>query len=1103
MSQTVITQAFEALKAQEAANHGVVTLDEFVFATVPNLNITDPISRTETLPPAAQIVHRQAVSKTGMVNSNAVVYSVVLGADVGDFEFNWVGLLNKASGAVAMIVHAPSQKKIKTASGQQGNVLTRSFLMEYNGASTQTNITTPADTWQIDFTARLNGVDERIRLENIDAYGPASFLKDGFMVSGAGGNYQVKKGSAYIEGLRADLLFDQSVAVASRPSKIWLDVCWRGTLTSVWATATKITVADTLANYVTGDEHHFVFAIADILADGTVVDLRQAGTIAQLVGLSVKPNTVPYFDKDKILSQTEINDFSRNLLTAPDAESVLKKLGLEGADTLRSEIEDPDGAEKFPDMQVARWRDVGDVRGWGVKGNGADETDLIQKALQESFRVIIPEGMFIITKALAIPKFTLLSGVDKQTSIIKMKDGVDQVHHCIVSDNAISLDARIVNDANVDAMIGGYVDGITIQNLTIDANVYNRPKSYSDREQGSAVELHAVRNAILDNLIVKNGAQHCINVRAGTGSYNKGYDYKAKYPSQNVRISDCETFDQLYDDGITTHDSEYIWIERCSVYMPRNSSNTTISANSNGIEVDDGSRYVWVTDCYSNGGFGGYQAKGHTNTPPAHHVWFRNCVAENNHMAWVISAVDSPTTDLNSLYATCHHIYLDGCTIKNCYVMSNVTSWNTEAHYIQFYNARHVYINNLQVEGKTVDMPNMGAVQKVWFRAREYNSYIFMDNTSLTNVDARAVDGSPLFTLESNISDLTINGLTVDRFTKGAVLYTNATGLNFFIDNVSLLEGSPSYPVLRINGVGGGTLRLGKVKGSGFSVPFQSSSIAADVINSQDYAVINDGASNTFHDVSAATDVAGLGSLVTGVMGIGSQHVVKVGVNKYPVGSIFTQVQSGKIDDSTAAGRMRIAVRAPGSTTPTGVMNISKASLQPAVDNVTSGGTGGLRFSQFFAGNSTVGTSDATRKRGLRDPSLAEIAAFAVISRLPSVWQWIAKFESEGDAARLHSGPTVQACISIMEEYGLQWSDYSCFCYDEWGDTPATYVIQPAIYDQGGNTIRDEQWVVDEPEKKAGSVYSLRKEELLWWCLRAQVSQLDCIAERIEALESR
>lgn len=328
MSQTVITQAFEELKAQEAANGGVVTLDEFVFASVPNLNITDPIDRAEGLPPASQIVHRQVVSKTGMVNSNAVVYSVVLGADVGDFEFNWVGLLNKASGVVAMIVHAPSQKKIKTASGQQGNVLTRSFLMEYNGASQQTQIITPADTWQIDFTARLNGVDERIRQENIDVYGAASFLNDGFLVSGANGNYLVKKGVAYIEGLRAELLFDQSMAVAARPSKIWVDVCWQGTLTSVWKPATKLTVAETLTDYLDGDEQHYVFAVADILVDGSVVDLRQTTPFAEMAGMSATPDTVLYFDKNKKLNKSPLSDFVRETLGIADAPGVVEKLEL-------------------------------------------------------------------------------------------------------------------------------------------------------------------------------------------------------------------------------------------------------------------------------------------------------------------------------------------------------------------------------------------------------------------------------------------------------------------------------------------------------------------------------------------------------------------------------------------------------------------------------------------------------------------------------------------------------------------------------------------------------------------------------------------------------
>jgi hypothetical protein len=176
MSQTVITTVFEQWKARQAASNEPVLLDEFVFANVPGLDPSLPVNRAEQLPDARYIVHRQPVTRTGVVNANRVVYSVVLGADTGDFDFNWIGLTNKASGTLAMVVHAPVQQKLKTRAGQQGNVLTRSFLMEYNGAATQTEIRTPAETWQIDFTARLSGVDERQRVENVDVYGQAAFL---------------------------------------------------------------------------------------------------------------------------------------------------------------------------------------------------------------------------------------------------------------------------------------------------------------------------------------------------------------------------------------------------------------------------------------------------------------------------------------------------------------------------------------------------------------------------------------------------------------------------------------------------------------------------------------------------------------------------------------------------------------------------------------------------------------------------------------------------------------------------------------------------------------------------------------------------------------
>ncbi|ECO4979286.1 phage tail protein [Salmonella enterica subsp. enterica serovar Gaminara] len=279
MSQTTITLAFEQWKAQQGATGEPVLLDEFVFANVPGLDPDQPVDRNETLPPAEQIVHRQAVSRKGVVNDNAVVHSVVLGADVGDFSFNWIGLINKASGTLAMIVHAPLQQKLKTAEGQQGNVLTRSFLMEYNGAQAETGINTPAETWQIDFTARMAGMDERQRLENIDIFGAAAFFGDGWLVGKSGNQFYVTKGTGYVAGLRTTLAENLNITVTTRPVKVWLDVCWTGTLTSVWGVQSRITVADNLADYVQNGVQHYVFAVAGIDENGNITDLRPKGSL--------------------------------------------------------------------------------------------------------------------------------------------------------------------------------------------------------------------------------------------------------------------------------------------------------------------------------------------------------------------------------------------------------------------------------------------------------------------------------------------------------------------------------------------------------------------------------------------------------------------------------------------------------------------------------------------------------------------------------------------------------------------------------------------------------------------------------------------------------
>lgn len=275
---SVITTDFERWKAQEAALGKPVALNEFVFANVPGLDPSKDISRDEKLPPAGQIVHRQAVNKAGLASENAVAYSVTLGTDVGDFVFNWIGLVNKESGTLAMITHAPEQRKIKTVDGVQGNVLTRSFLLEFNGAAKETQITTSAETWQIDFTARLAGMDEIRRLANRDIYGAAAFFGDGFLVTKAAEQYRVTPGAAYIEGLRGTL---EEITTFNnlRDTKIYADFTFQGNLVSKWQTFVKVTTAKTLANYQdAAGFQHYVAVIAEIDKNGNITDKRVKGT---------------------------------------------------------------------------------------------------------------------------------------------------------------------------------------------------------------------------------------------------------------------------------------------------------------------------------------------------------------------------------------------------------------------------------------------------------------------------------------------------------------------------------------------------------------------------------------------------------------------------------------------------------------------------------------------------------------------------------------------------------------------------------------------------------------------------------------------------------
>ncbi|EGF0850612.1 phage tail protein [Salmonella enterica] len=277
MTQSVITSAFDRLKAQEAAGGKRIIIDRFVFADIPGQSPDATPSADEAMPAADRIVHTQDVDKNGMVNENTVAYSVVLPESAGDFTFNWMGLVSSATNTLCMVVCLRPQQKIKTVSGVQGNVLVYSEIMEYAGAAAMTGITTPVSTWQIDFTARLHGMDEDTRRAALDIYGPGLFFDDAFKLTAkATGQATFAPGIAYLRGLRTELDREGTLTFLTGTAQtVYLDAALTGTLTGenrvTFSMTSKVT-----ADYTDSQGFaHYVEPVATISASGDITDIRK------------------------------------------------------------------------------------------------------------------------------------------------------------------------------------------------------------------------------------------------------------------------------------------------------------------------------------------------------------------------------------------------------------------------------------------------------------------------------------------------------------------------------------------------------------------------------------------------------------------------------------------------------------------------------------------------------------------------------------------------------------------------------------------------------------------------------------------------------------
>lgn len=269
-----LTRAGEAQITNKQAFGGHVKITHFVFAHIPNLG-DEPTDREEQLPAAEQVVYTRPYLKVAYVNDNQVVYSVVLDATVGDFDFNWIGLVDDENVLIATAYITTIEKR-KTKGNKRGNTISRNFLLKYTGIQKVTAATVPAETWQLDFTERFLGVDERERHSNFDLYDHASFLGEAWSVVEQGGQYLVLPGVGYLGGIRIQNRESETLLADTLPTSVWLeaslqgDIADRKPVTSLRLQRGALDAAAQDANGVT----YYRTKLADISADGVITDAR-------------------------------------------------------------------------------------------------------------------------------------------------------------------------------------------------------------------------------------------------------------------------------------------------------------------------------------------------------------------------------------------------------------------------------------------------------------------------------------------------------------------------------------------------------------------------------------------------------------------------------------------------------------------------------------------------------------------------------------------------------------------------------------------------------------------------------------------------------------
>jgi hypothetical protein len=259
------------------------------------------------------------------------------------------------------------------------------------------------------------------------------------------------------------------------------------------------------------------------------------------------------------------------------------------------------------------------IEDYGGVGDGkTDNTAAFKRALGKGFvKVTVPEGIFLTT-GIVLPSWTYLIGAGKGKTTIKLHSTAPKGtrlitnahhwkgnHHLIVQGMTLDWNVERLGDVKKTSTWGNHSSCLTYANVTY----------------GWVKDVEAI-----------NPGLHCFDITSTLYNY-AGDGFRAQGGSKYVWLDGLTGYG-FGDDGITTHHSDYIFISNSHMCDPSGRAHQKGFSNSNGIEVDDGSRNVVLVNNSTSRCFGGVEIKAHQNSSAASNVNILGHISVNDNRSY-------------------------------------------------------------------------------------------------------------------------------------------------------------------------------------------------------------------------------------------------------------------------------------------------------------------------------------------------------------------------------------------------------------------------------------------------------------------------------------